>query len=309
MGLMNILTFGAQGRIERANDRYNSVLENLKQCNEQQEQRKAQVNSVLQDVVECKKDAVLLLNRIQQITQHLKVKERQTVNQQIGAERMNFDLDYVEATLDGANLALAGMKGAGAGIASGSAAMFLVGNFAAASTGTAISTLSGAAATNATLAWLGGGSIAAGGGGIAAGTLALGGIIAIPALAVMGIFSNLAADKKIHEIKKYELDAIRTIDAIKKNILAMDLIEQRVKELNAALLKERDVFDIEFRKVNRAIYPIPGLSRFWKNIRKKVFRKNYFSEKDVAQIAYIGKLATNFAQLIDTKVLETNNEN
>ena len=41
--------------------------------------------------------------------------------------------------------------------------------FGVASTGTAISSLSGAAATNAALAWLGGGAIAAGGGGMAAG--------------------------------------------------------------------------------------------------------------------------------------------
>ena len=41
--------------------------------------------------------------------------------------------------------------------------------FGVASTGTAISTLSGAAATNAALAWLGGGALAAGGGGMAAG--------------------------------------------------------------------------------------------------------------------------------------------
>lgn len=46
----------------------------------------------------------------------------------------------------------------------------------AASTGTAISSLSGAAATNATLAWLGGGSLAAGGGGVAAGATVLAGI-------------------------------------------------------------------------------------------------------------------------------------
>ncbi len=42
--------------------------------------------------------------------------------------------------------------------------------FGVASTGTAISTLSGAAATNAALAWLGGGTLAAGGGGMAAGS-------------------------------------------------------------------------------------------------------------------------------------------
>lgn len=67
--------------------------------------------------------------------------------------------------------------GAGAGLSAGaavaslapSAAMWVATTFGTASTGTAISTLSGAAATKAALAWLGGGAIAAGGGGTAAG--------------------------------------------------------------------------------------------------------------------------------------------
>ena len=49
----------------------------------------------------------------------------------------------------------------------------------AASTGTAISSLSGAAASNAVLAWLGGGSIATGGGGMAAGAVVLTSITAV----------------------------------------------------------------------------------------------------------------------------------
>ena len=46
--------------------------------------------------------------------------------------------------------------------------------FGVASTGTAISALSGAAANSAALAWLGGGALAAGGGGMSAGTAFLG---------------------------------------------------------------------------------------------------------------------------------------
>lgn len=57
---------------------------------------------------------------------------------------------------------------------------------ACATTGTLISTLSGAAATNATLAFLGGGALSVGGLGIAGGTAVLGGLVAGPALAVMG---------------------------------------------------------------------------------------------------------------------------
>lgn len=60
------------------------------------------------------------------------------------------------------------------------------GALASASTGTAIATLSGAAATNATLAFFGGGAIAAGGGGVMLGTMVLGGLVAGPALAIMG---------------------------------------------------------------------------------------------------------------------------
>ena len=48
-----------------------------------------------------------------------------------------------------------------------------------ASTGTAISSLSGAAASNAVLAWLGGGSVATGGGGMAAGAAVLASITAV----------------------------------------------------------------------------------------------------------------------------------
>ena len=67
--------------------------------------------------------------------------------------------------------------GAGAGLAAGAsvafigptAAMWVATTFGTASTGTAISALSGAAAQSAALAWLGGGSIAAGGGGMLAG--------------------------------------------------------------------------------------------------------------------------------------------
>ena len=53
-------------------------------------------------------------------------------------------------------------------------AMGFATTFGVASTGTAISSLSGAAATNAALAWLGGGALSAGGGGMAAGNLFLG---------------------------------------------------------------------------------------------------------------------------------------
>ena len=84
--------------------------------------------------------------------------------------------------------------------------------FGTASTGIALAELSGVAATNATLAFLGGGSLAAGGLGMAGGAAVLGGLVAGPALAVMGFvigakasaqkdeaYSNLERARKISE--------------------------------------------------------------------------------------------------------------
>lgn len=107
-------------------------------------------------------------------------------------------------------------SGAMAGALTAFGAYGAAGALATASTGTAIASLSGAAATNATLAFFGGGSLAAGGLGMAGGTAVLGGLVAGPALAVLGLvvgakasanldkaYSNLSKAKEFRE----EMDA------------------------------------------------------------------------------------------------------
>lgn len=103
-------------------------------------------------------------------------------------------------------------SGAMAGAITAFGAYGAAGALATASTGTAIASLSGAAATNATLAFFGGGSLAAGGLGMAGGTAVLGGLVAGPALAVLGVvvgakasanldkaYSNLAKAKEFRD--------------------------------------------------------------------------------------------------------------
>ena len=69
--------------------------------------------------------------------------------------------------------------------------------FGKASTGAAISALSGVAAKNATLAWFGGGAIKAGGLGMAGGKLLLGGIVVAPVLAVAGFVLEAKSKEKL----------------------------------------------------------------------------------------------------------------
>lgn len=110
-----------------------------------------------------------------------------------------------------------------------------VGALASASTGTAIAGLSGAAATNAILAWLGGGSLAAGGLGIAGGTAVLGGIVAAPALLVAGIFMDNKADKAMDEARAYRAEVREFEEQCDSNIALMDAIRTRGDQIRSLL--------------------------------------------------------------------------
>lgn len=116
---------------------------------------------------------------------------------------------------------------AGAGTAAG--VLTLVGAYGTASTGTAISALSGAAATNASLAWLGGGSVAAGGGGVAAGTAVLTGgvIIVVIGVAAAGTYAYSLYDQHA-ETKRISLKLKAFRD---EAFLAEVLNKAREKEL------------------------------------------------------------------------------
>lgn len=101
----------------------------------------------------------------------------------IGGLRKHTQVSVLKTLTESAAGAIAGV-GMGAGTAAG--VFSAVSAAATASTGTAIASLSGAAASSATLAWLGGGTLAAGGMGVAGGTAVLTGIVALPALLAVG---------------------------------------------------------------------------------------------------------------------------
>lgn len=118
-----------------------------------------------------------------------------------------------------------------------------VGMLATASTGTAIGTLSGAAATNATLAWLGGGALAAGGFGMAGGMVALGGIVLGPALAVGGFLMASKAEEAVTKAREYEAQVDVAIEEIKTIKTEMKAIRAAAAEQENALIQLANRFD------------------------------------------------------------------
>lgn len=139
--------------------------------------------------------------------------------------------------------------GAGSGIAAGTAvasmaptaAIWVATTFGTASTGTAISALSGAAATNAALAWLGGGALAAGGGGMAAGQalLALAGPVGwgiAGASVLTSVLLFWRKKKKIQESKKQEIERmLNCTNALRQLKAQMDALTIETNGLNQNL--------------------------------------------------------------------------
>ena len=97
---------------------------------------------------------------------------------------------------------VAGSVGGLAGAAAGVATVSFAAAVGTASTGTAISTLSGAAANSAALAWLGGGAASAGGGGVAVGACVVGGVVIVAA--VVTSYAVYAAYNAVVENKDRE---------------------------------------------------------------------------------------------------------
>lgn len=115
--------------------------------------------------------------------------------------------------------------------------------FGAASTGTAIASLSGVAATNATMAFLGGGSLAAGGLGIAGGTAVLGGLVAGPALAVMGFVVGAKASANKDAAYANLAKAQEYAAEIDAGCVACNGIRMRANMFSRLLMKLDALFD------------------------------------------------------------------
>lgn len=302
--IKNVITFGASGRIDKKIDEHEELVNQYKEKYSIMELKSEEVNKSFEKVIEKKVNSVSSLKKINQISKNIQMREREFDEEILENDLSRVDFDSIESTISLGESAISASKGVSTGISTAMGAWALVSTLGTASTGTAIAGLSGVAATNATLAWFGGGAIAAGGGGMALGTMVIGGIVAVPALALTGVFNHINANKKIKEIEEEIVSLLKYIDQVESNILHLDLLILRSEEICISLDKAIEAFDIEFSKVYKKIYPYGIFSKIYKVFRMKFLKRNYYSDCDKKEIAYIGGLATNFAKIIDTKIIE-----
>lgn len=200
------------------------------------------------------------------------------------------ELREVRMNAAGAVGALSGGLVAGAG--TGAVAFAAVGAFATASTGAAISGLSGAAATSATLAWLGGGSVAAGGGGVAAGQMVLAGLVAAPAAVALAAFVSWQG-RRLRRSQREVSAQLRTVEA-----------ELRVAEERSRAVRERSG---QVRRVLRDLATLvgPRLAAYQELLEHKDDYRD-FDSAERADLAVLASLVTTTVAVLATPVADEN---
>ena len=152
---------------------------------------------------------------------------------QDGIDIAEYEGEELKKVSVGAGILLGGIGGSALGTAGGFAAAGVTTSavmaFGVASTGTAISSLSGVAAVNATLAALGGGALAAGGGGMALGTVVLGVSSLGIGLLIGGIIFNFTGGTLSDKADEALIQSFETEKEINKVISFLNELKKTAK--------------------------------------------------------------------------------
>lgn len=182
-------------------------------------------------------------------------------------------------------------SGAMAGALTAFGAYGAAGALATASTGTAIASLSGAAATNATLAFFGGGSLAAGGLGMAGGTAVLGGLVAGPALAVLGVVVGAKASANLEKANSNYFKAKDFKEEMDIASVSCMGIRRRATMFNRFLVSLNSIFE-------------PLIYEMTQIIERKGTDFRKFSKDEQEVVAKAMAMAGAIKSIIDTPILD-----
>lgn len=310
----NLVTFGAAGRIENAIDDYNKIYKKYT-CNlEILNDRKKQCEKLAEEFVELQRAAQKYVQKLSVFTDIKSKEGREEFSMNTGIDISL--ISYTERSLSAGeaifNTALGTAGATGLASAAPGTLMWAVTTFGTASTGTAISTLSGAAAQNAALACLGGGSIAAGGGGVAAGTSVLS--AAVPIVAVVSffiitpLFSHLSANKKIAKIESESLKISKELEKIEAGKLKLDYCINRIEELKKTLRKSLEAFIAQYKKTYKIIFPLGNISMKTRQLVSKLRKQTgiCYTEKEQHALHNLFKSAKATLEIRDISMNQHN---
>jgi hypothetical protein len=160
-----------------------------------------------------------------------------------------------------------------------------------ASTGTAMATLHGAAAANAGWAWFGGGSLAAGGGGMALGHLVLPGIGTAVAVTFASIVSHKEANRLADQCG--EIGKTNSINA--KTLATLASNSAKIHGWQRLIESEYHVLHEATRRARNRLFPLGILTKIWRLFRSWFGGEYYLP----SELLYVEALDTAVLRFLD----------
>jgi len=296
--IYNIISLGGHGRCCNAQRKFDALYSQYKQLYNEVKNTETFTNKLISDLGNNIENAMEIVYNAQSIL------SRQYQN---SISENNFSIDkpleqhrtlvgYKESQefIVDYRTILASIGGAGVGGSLAIGTYTLVSTFGVASTGTAIITLSGISAHNATLAILGGGTLASGAAGVAGGMLTLGGIVIVPAI-IAGITHAKASAIKA-ESRKVE-QAIDKLKEEKNNLINIQaVVKSKIQIIKSA---SSDLYDTT-KRIGSILFPWSLFSCIFRRSRSWLGGK-YYSDNENLHLQELDTSLSKFVKVFKQK--------
>jgi hypothetical protein len=108
--------------------------------------------------------------------------------------------------------------------------------------------------------------------------------------------------KNRRDLKAGEALVLSMIDALKRGLLELDVLEMRCRELLASITGAMAAYRKEYRSLLRRIYPFSIISRICKSFNK-LAGNAYYSGKDIKELTALGNLTVNIVKMAEAPVI------
>lgn len=260
-GLNALLTLGGSGALRKSAEHYRQAMGAYRGIYDQIRGKQAEIERHAMQIgvaLTSAQRVLLTAERLLQQQQNCPESTWQRPAPQLFEDVHRFKSNFRQSLVGSRFLNAVGVSaGAATGGALSVGSWALVVSLGSASTGAAISGLSGVAASNAALAWFGGGALAAGGAGMAGGSLVLGAVALLPVVALSTWWTYRQA-------RKFEEKAL-TLSAETQRcegvLIAAEASRRAIDQKRYELVKACNAFQAKATELFAVIEPMGVFSR------------------------------------------------
>jgi len=137
-----------------------------------------------------------------------------------------------------------------------------------------------------------------------AGALVSMGKMSEPVGGVNSRYPSVPPDESLNrrELRQMGLAVVGMIDRLKKDLLQLDLLERRCRELILSINKALEAFRHEYKIVNRKIYPL-GVFSFCHRALRSLWGNTFFTFRDMDGISALGKITGLVLKIADAPLI------